>query len=71
MEISSIREGADAQLGDVAALDPYYTITRYPDAIGGGIPGSKFFAPEASLALGRAARAVAFATSVLAEAVNG
>jgi HEPN domain-containing protein len=67
-EIASRRDDAASALGDVAALDPYYVTTRYPDAVGGGVPGTKFFAPEARLALERAERAVAFAARLLAEA---
>jgi hypothetical protein len=55
----------EAQLGDIIALDPYDVTTRYPDAIGGAVPGSTFFEPEARLALERAARAIVVAEAIL------
>lgn len=64
-ELAARCEGAREALGDVDALDPYYMTTRYPDAVGGAVPGSKFYAPEAQLALERARRAVAFVRTVL------
>ena len=67
-EIATRQGDAELLLGDVAALDPYYVTTRYPDAVGGGIPGTKFFAPEARLALERAERAIAFAARILTDA---
>jgi len=59
------RSGALEALGDVGALDPYYVTTRCPDAIGGGVPGTKFFAPEATLAIARAERALAYVATVV------
>ena len=64
-ELAARCEGAREALGDVQALDPYYLTTRYPDAVGGAVPGSKFYAPEAQLALERARRAVAYVRTVL------
>jgi HEPN domain-containing protein len=64
-EIATYRPGAGDALGDIAALDPYYVTTRYPDAIGGGVPGATFFAPEAKLALERAECTVAYVASLL------
>ncbi len=64
-ELATYRADAPQALGDIAALDPYYVTTRYPDAIGGAVPGATFFAPEGRLALDRAARAVAYVASVL------
>ncbi len=45
-EVASYRADAIEALGDLAALDPYYVTTRYPDAIGGGVPGASFFPPR-------------------------
>jgi len=39
--------------------------TRYPDAIGGAVPGATFFKPEARIALERAARALAVMQALL------
>lgn len=64
-EIALHEPGAVDALGDLAALDPYYVTTRYPDAIGGSIPGTTFFEPEALLALSRAERAIAFVEGLL------
>jgi HEPN domain-containing protein len=64
-EIATHNEDAGAALGDVAALDPYYVTTRYPDAIGGGVPGMKFFEPETRLALDRVERAIRFVDRLL------
>ena len=64
-EVAVHRAEAIEALGDLAALDPYYVTTRHPDAIGGGIPGATFFAPEGTLALQRAARAVAYVSGLL------
>jgi HEPN domain-containing protein len=64
-EVALHRPDAIEALGDLAALDPYYVTTRYPDAIGGGIPGASFFAPEGRLALDRGARAVAYVEALL------
>jgi len=64
-ELARERPGAAEALGDVSALDPFYVTTRYPDASGGGVPGLKFFAPEAELAIGRAERAVAYVAELL------
>ncbi len=66
-EIATHRADAQTALGDLAALDPYYVTTRYPDAVGGGVPGASFFEPEALLALDRAARAIAYASTILRE----
>ena len=55
-EVASHRPDAVEALGDLAGLDPYYVTTRYPDAVGGGIPGASFFAPEGTLAIERASR---------------
>lgn len=64
-ELAAHRDDARAELGDVDALDPYYLTTRYPDAVGGGIPGTKFYEPEATLALERAARAIGYVRRIL------
>jgi HEPN domain-containing protein len=64
-EVASHRADAVEALGDIAGLDPYYVTTRYPDAIGGGIPGASFFAPEGTLAIERASRAVAYVAALL------
>ena len=64
-EVATHRADAGELLSDVAALDPYYVTARYPDAVGGGIPGSKFFKPEADLALERASRVVAYVDALL------
>ncbi len=64
-EVASHRADAVESLGDLAGLDPYYVTTRYPDAIGGGIPGASFFAPEGTLAIERASRAVAYVAALL------
>ena len=66
-ELSAVRPDAVEALGDLAALDPYYVTTRYPDAIGGAVPGMSFFEPEARLALDRAARAVTYVEGILGE----
>lgn len=63
-ELAARCDGAREALGDVEALDPYYTTTRYPDAVGGAVPGSKFYVTETQLALDRARRAVAFVRNV-------
>ncbi len=52
-------------LGDIVALDPYYVTTRYPDAIGGVVPGATFFEPEARLAVERATRALTYVSKLL------
>lgn len=49
-----------AILDELAALDPYYVTTRYPDAVGGGVPGHKFFASDARIAVARAERGLAW-----------
>ena len=64
-EVTTHRNDAPATLGDIAALDPYYVTTRYPDAIGGSVPGTTFFEPETQLALERAARAITYSRNVL------
>jgi HEPN domain-containing protein len=64
-ELAVHRPDAPIALGDIAALDPYYVTTRYPDAIGGSVPGASFFAPEGRLALERAARVVEYVAGVL------
>ncbi|GAC1523994.1 MAG: hypothetical protein NVS2B8_07200 [Vulcanimicrobiaceae bacterium] len=66
-EIATYRADAPTALGDVAALDPYYVTMRYPAAVGGGVPGASFFEPEARHAFERAARTVAYASSILLE----
>jgi HEPN domain-containing protein len=68
VELGANRSEFVSVLGDIAALDPYYVTTRYPDAVGGGVPGTKFFAPEAQLAVERAGRAIALTEHILAEA---
>ncbi len=64
-EVASHRADAIEALGDLAVLDPYYVTTRYPDAVGGGIPGASFFAPEGSLAIERASRALAYVATLI------
>jgi HEPN domain-containing protein len=64
-EVAAHRADAVEALGDLAGLDPYYVTTRYPDAIGGGVPGAAFFAPEGTLAIERASRAVAYVAALL------
>ncbi|MGH7727342.1 MAG: HEPN domain-containing protein [Vulcanimicrobiaceae bacterium] len=64
-ELATVHPEAREHLGDLAALDPYYLTTRYPDAVGGGVPGTQFFEPDARLALERATRAVAYAANLL------
>ncbi len=54
-------------LSELAALDPYYVTTRYPDAVGGGVPGHKFFLAEAEAAIARAERGLTWIRARLPE----
>lgn len=67
-ELGVVCDGARDALGDVDALDPYYLTTRYPDAVGGSVPGSKFYEPETTLALARAERALGYVRTLVPKA---
>lgn len=69
-QLARHRPDAREALAEVAALDPYYVTTRYPDAVGGGVPGEKFFAAESSLAIDRADRAIEFAWTIVRSEVD-
>jgi HEPN domain-containing protein len=53
-ELATVDAQTASSLADATGLDPFYTTTRYPDAIGGAIPAASFHRDEALLALRRA-----------------
>lgn len=59
----AVRQALDHVMDDLRDLDPYYTATRYPDAIVGDLPGQH----EAGEAVAAARQAVTIITELLGE----